>query len=172
MSSRSARSIPAKAGQSERYYVEYERNSVAHVMAFYASFESWRRMAVADNHTAEQWAEGVRQLVLEDYPRAKRITSVMDNLNTPTGASLYKAFPPAVARSLLDKLEYVITPKRGSMLNMAKCEFSVLSRQCQDRGDSRISRRSPLRFRHGRRNEINPTNPSTVVSPPTMLELN
>jgi hypothetical protein len=63
--------IPAKAAQSERYDLEYERNGVAHVMAFYAPFEYWRRMEVADNHTAEQWAERVRQLVLEDYPPGK-----------------------------------------------------------------------------------------------------
>lgn len=125
--------IPPKAGQSERYDAEYERNGVAHLLAFYAPFENWRRVDVADNHTALQWAEGVRRLVLEDYPQAKRITLVMDNLNTHNGASLYKAFAPALARSLLDKLEFVYTPKHGSWLNMAECEFSVLGRQCLHR---------------------------------------
>lgn len=115
--------IPAQAGQSER-------NGVAHLIAFYAPFENWRRVEVADNHGAAQWAEGVRRLVQEDYPQAQRITLVMDNLNTHTGASLYKAFPPALARSLLEKLEFVYTPKHGSWLNMAECEFSVLGRQC------------------------------------------
>ena len=38
----------------------------------------------------------------------------MDNLNTHTGASLYKVFPPEMARALLDKLEFVYTPKHGS----------------------------------------------------------
>ena len=41
-----------------------------------------------------------------------------------------KAFLPEVARTLLDKLEIVYTPKHGSWLNMAECEFSVLGRQC------------------------------------------
>jgi hypothetical protein len=100
--------IPAKAGQSERYDVEYERNGVAHLMAFYAPFENWRRVEVADNHAAAQWAEGVRRWVQEDYP-------------------------PAIARALLDKLEFVYPPKHGSWLNRAECEFSVLSRQCLDR---------------------------------------
>ena len=63
----------------------------------------------------------------------KRITLVMDNLSTHTGASLYKSFGPQVARRLLEKLEFVYTPKHGSWLNMAECEFSVLSRQCLDR---------------------------------------
>jgi len=122
--------IAAEPRQSERYDVEYERNGVAHLVLFYAPFDNWRRIQVADNHAACEWAEGVRRLVQEDYPDAKRITLVMDNLNTHTGASLYKAFPPEMARALLDKLEFVYTPKHGSWLNMAECEFSVLGRQC------------------------------------------
>jgi len=74
--------------------VEYERNGVAHLLAFYAPFENWRRIDIANNHAAEQWAQGVRRLVQEDYPQATRITSVMGNLNIHGGASLYKAFPP------------------------------------------------------------------------------
>jgi transposase len=125
--------LPARPGVTERYDVEYERNGVAHLILFYAPFESWRRLDVADNHAAEQWAQGIRRLVQEDYPQAKRITLVMDNLNTHTGASLYKAFEPQLARTLLDKLEFVYTPKHGSWLNIAECEFSALGRQCLDR---------------------------------------
>ncbi len=120
----------AKPGQSARYDAEYERNGVSHLILFYAPFENWRRIQVADNHAACEWAEGVRRLVQEDYSDAKRITLVMDNLNTHAGASLYKAFPPETARALLEKLEFVYTPKHGSWLNLAECEFSVLSRQC------------------------------------------
>ena len=54
----------------------------------------------------------------------------MDNLSTHTGASLYQTFEPARARALLDKLEFVYTPKHGSWLNIAESEFSVLARQC------------------------------------------
>lgn len=122
--------IPARPGSTERYDVEYERNGVAHLLLFYAPFENWRRIQVADNHAACEWAEGVRRLVEEDYPNAEKITLVMDNLNTHSGASLYKAFAPEHARALLNKLEFVYTPKHGSWLNMAECEFSVLSRQC------------------------------------------
>lgn len=125
--------LGAKPGQPARYDVEYERNGVAHLVLFYAPFDNWRRIVVADNHAAGVWAEGVRRLVEEDYAQAKRITLVMDNLNTHTGASLYKTFPPEKARAILEKLEIVYTPKHGSWLNMAECEFSVLSRQCLSR---------------------------------------
>jgi hypothetical protein len=125
--------LPGKPGQIARYDVEYERNGVAHLIQFYAPFIGWRRIDIADNHAALQWAQGVRRLVENDFPHAKRITLVMDNLNTHSGASLYKAFEPQVARALLSKLEFVYTPKHGSWLNIAESEFSVLSRQCFDR---------------------------------------
>ena len=125
--------LPGKPGQIERYDVEYERNGVAHLIQYYAPFIGWRRIDVADNHAARQWAQGVRTLVERDFSDARRITLVMDNLSTHTGASLYKAFEPRVARALLHKLEFVYTPKHGSWLNIAECEFSVLSRQCFNR---------------------------------------
>ena len=111
----------------------YERNGVAHLLLYYAPLENWRRVDVKEDHVATTWAEGVRQLVEEDFPEAERITLVMDNLNTHAGASLYKAFEPAKARRLLKKLEFVHTPRHGSWLNMAEIEFSAMGRQCLDR---------------------------------------
>ena len=79
------------------------------------------------------WAYQVRDLVDVHYPDADRIILVMDNLNTHTGASLYKAFPPEEARRILEKLDIHYTPKHGSWLNMAEIELSILSRQCLNR---------------------------------------
>lgn len=125
--------LPVRPGQAACYDAEYERNGVAHLLQFYAPLAGWRRLQVADNHASGEWARGVRRLVEEDFPEARRITLVMDNLNTHTGASLYKAFKPDMARALMEKLEFVYTPKHGSWLNMAECEFSVLARQCLSR---------------------------------------
>ena len=125
--------LPALPGHPARYDAEYERNGVGHLLMYYAPFDDWRRTDVATDHTASTWAEGVRRLLEEDFPQAQRITLVLDNLSTHSGASLYKSFPPAKARALLDKLELVYTPKHGSWLNMAELEFSVLARQCLDR---------------------------------------
>ena len=125
--------LPAVPGHPARYDAEYERNGVGHLMMYYAPFDDWRRIEVTADHTATTWAEGVRRLVQDDFPAAKRITLVMDNLNTHTGASLYRSFTPEKARALLDKLEFVYTPKHGSWLNMAELEFSVLAQQCLDR---------------------------------------
>jgi len=34
--------------------VKYGWNGIAHLLAFYAPFENWRRIDIADNHAAEQ----------------------------------------------------------------------------------------------------------------------
>jgi len=125
--------IPASARHPERYDGEYLRNGVGHLLLFYAPLENWRHVHVADDHKGVRWAECVRHLLEEVYPDAEKVVLVMDNLSTHAGSSLYKAFAPAHAKALLDRLEIVFTPKHGSWLNMAECEFSVLARQCLDR---------------------------------------
>jgi hypothetical protein len=46
---------------------------------------------------------------------------------------LHEAFAPAEAKRLWDRLELHDTPVHSSGLNIAECEFSVLSRQCTNR---------------------------------------
>jgi hypothetical protein len=126
-------SIPAKPGSVEKYDTEYERNGVSHLFMFFDPLAGQRHVAVTDQRTAVDWAHQIQHLVDGLYPQAERITLVMDNLNTHTGASLYKAFPPEQAKRILDKLDIHYTPKHGSWLNMAEIELSILSRQCLDR---------------------------------------
>jgi len=125
--------IPAKPGTVARYDTEYERNGVSNVFMFFEPLQGKRYVKVTDQRTAVDWAHQIRNLVDVHYPYAKRISLVMDNLNTHTGASLYKAFEPKEARRILEKLEIHYTPKHGSWLNMAEIELSILSRQCMDR---------------------------------------
>ena len=104
-----------RPGQVARYDAEYKRNGMGHLLMYYAPFDDWRRTDVATNHAVPTWAEGMRRLAEEDYPHAQRITVVMDNLSTQTGASLYKTFEPEKARALLGKLEFVYTPNHGEL---------------------------------------------------------
>ena len=122
--------LPMEPGKPERYDTEYERNGTSNLFIFFEPLRGWRRIDVTERRTAEDWALQIKKLVDEDYPQATTIKLVMDNLNTHTGASLYKVFEPKEARRLLDKLEFCYTPKHGSWLNMAEIEFSLLSRQC------------------------------------------
>ncbi len=100
---------------------------------FFEPLTGWRHVEVPNQRTSIDYAQQMKYLVDERYPNAKKIRIVMDFLNTHTGASLYKAFSPAQARRILDKLEFHYTPKHGSWLNMAEIELSVLTRQCLDR---------------------------------------
>jgi len=122
--------LPREPGKPERYDTEYERNGTSNLFLFFEPLRGWRRIDVTKSRTATDWAHQIRKLVDEDYPDADIIHLVMDNLNTHCGASLYKAFEPAEARRLLNKLAFHYTPKHGSWLNMAEIEFSLLSRQC------------------------------------------
>uniref|UniRef100_Q46AK1 Transposase n=1 Tax=Methanosarcina barkeri (strain Fusaro / DSM 804) TaxID=269797 RepID=Q46AK1_METBF len=53
----------------------------------------------------------------------------MDNLNIHVPGVLYETFPPAKAKALWDRFEFVYTPKNGSWLNIAEIELNVLSGQ-------------------------------------------
>jgi hypothetical protein len=125
--------IPAAPGQPERCDYEYERNGTSNLFMFFAPLQGWRHVKVTDRRTAIDCAHCLRDLVDVHFPDAPRITLVMDNLNTHVLASLYKAFPPAEARRIWERLEVHYTPKHGSWLNMAEIELSVLARQCLDR---------------------------------------
>ncbi len=122
--------LPIEPGKPERYDTEYERNGTSNLFIFFEPLRGWRRIETTPRRTAQDWAEQIRKLVDEDYPKAEKIRLVMDNLNTHVGASLYKTFEPSEARRILDKVEFHYTPKHGSWLNMAEIEFSLLSRQC------------------------------------------
>jgi DDE superfamily endonuclease len=120
-------------GQPAREDYEYERNGTANLFMFLAPFKGWRHVEVTDQRTQLDYAAQMKWLVDEALPDAIQIRLVQDNLNTHVKASLYKAFPPAEARRILNRLAFHYTPKHGSWLNMAEIELSVLSRQCLDR---------------------------------------
>ncbi len=125
--------LPRAPGKPERYDYEYERNGTANIFMFSQPVVGGRRVSVREHKTAIDWAEEIRMLLEEDFPEEAKIALVCDNLNTHTIASLYKAFAPAQARSLAERLEMHFTPKHGSWLNMAEIELSVLTQQCLDR---------------------------------------
>ena len=125
--------IAATPGNLERIDYEYERNGTAVNFMFTEPLSGWRKVNVRERRTAIDWAHEIKELLEVDYPDATKVVLVCDNLNTHKPASLYKAFEPAVARSLLERLEIHYTPKHGSWLNIAEIELSVLTKQCLDR---------------------------------------
>jgi hypothetical protein len=120
---------PVAPGRPAREDYHYERRGVRSIFMFFDPLKGWRRVSCRENRTRVDWAEEVRRLLEEDYPNAKKIKLVCDNLNTHDVASLYEAFPAAEAHRLKARLEIHHTPRSGSWLNVAEIELSVLARQ-------------------------------------------
>jgi len=118
--------IPFKKGKTVRYDTEYRRNGTCVIFMFSAPLRGWRRAEVDEHRTRLEWAYQIKKLLTVDFPKAKKIILVMDNLNIHSKGSLYKAFPPEEAKSYCDRLEIHYTPKHGSWLNMAEIEINVL----------------------------------------------
>lgn len=125
--------IPMEPGQPQRYDYEYERQGTAVNFMMTEPLAGWRKVNVRETRTAVDLAQEVKELLDVDYPDAEKVVLVWDNLNTHVPASLYKAFDPAEARRLLDRLEIHYTPKHGSWLNIAEIELSVFTGQCLGR---------------------------------------
>src|SRR5215475_8143925 len=133
--------IPATPGQLERYDCEYRRNGTANLFVFLDAHQPWRTVKVTDTRTACDFAQCMRELVDVDYPEAKLIRVVLDNLSTHSAGALYEAFPAPEAHRILQRLEFHYTPKHASWLNMVEIEIGVLRGQCLNR---RISERKKL----------------------------
>lgn len=125
--------LPTEAGQGVRYDYEYQRNGTRNLFMFVEPQAGGRHVAVTAQRTKLDFAHQMKWLVDERYPEAQSVRVVLDNLNTHTTAALYEAFAPQEARRLAKKLEFHLTPKHGSWLNMAEIELSILHRQCLDR---------------------------------------
>jgi hypothetical protein len=125
--------LPTREGDVAKYDSEYVRGGVSNMFMFFEPLGGKRHVEITDQRTAVDFADAMKLLVDKLYPNAPKITVVLDNLNTHTKASLYKAFPAIEAKRIADRLLFEYTPKHGSWLNMAESEFSVLSRQCLNR---------------------------------------
>ncbi len=124
--------IPARPGQPERQDYEYARCGTCNVFMAVEPLAGKRIVKVTERKTRYDWALFLRDIA-QEYTKAERITLVMDNLNTHSPGSLYRAFAPEQAKALWDRFEFVYTPKHGSWLNVAEIEINVLVRQCLNR---------------------------------------
>jgi hypothetical protein len=120
-------------GRPAREDYHYDRNGTQAIFMFFNPIAGKRRVSCRDSRTRVDWAEEVYRLLEEDYPNAKKIKLVCDNLNTHQEASLYAAFSAETAHRMRKRLEIHYTPRNGSWLNVAEIELSVLARQCLDR---------------------------------------
>ncbi len=114
----------------KKYDCEYVRKGSCSIFMFTEPLGQWREAHALSQRTSIDWAKQVKWLIDDVYPNAEKIVLVMDNLNTHSVSSFYKAFSPEEAFRLTQKLEIHYTPKHGSWLDIAEIELSALSIQC------------------------------------------
>ena len=125
-------------GRPRRFDYEYERCGVCNIFMACEPLAGKRLVQVTPRKTKKDWAQFLKRIA-EHYKDAKKITLVMDNLNTHKGGSLYETYVPEQAKKILNRFEFVYTPKHGSWLNMAEIELNVLMAQCLGRRIDKIS---------------------------------
>jgi len=121
--------IPVSPGQSSKSDYEYRRCGMCNIFMSCEPLAGKRMIKVAERKTKKEWAQFLKAIA-DLYVNAKKITLVMDNLNTHVPGALYETFQPDKAKALWDRFEFVYTPKHGSWLNMAEIELNVLTSQC------------------------------------------
>lgn len=129
--------LEMEAGNPKRENYAYTKHGSAAVLAAIEPKTGNRLAHVRRHRGKKEFAIFMKQLA-SFYPNAKKITVVLDNLNTHNKAVFYEYFDAQEAAFLADKFEFVFTPKGASWLNMIEIEFSALSRQCLNRRIDRI----------------------------------
>ena len=124
--------VLAEPGRPARHDHEYRRCGTCNVFMATEPLAGRRMTRVTERRTRIDWARFLADIAAR-YPDAGKITLVMDNLNTHRPGALYEAFPPARAKALWDRFEFLFTPKHGSWLNVAEVELNVMIRQCLNR---------------------------------------
>jgi len=119
-----------KTNRTLKQDYEYERMGTCSIFMFCEPLAGWRHTSALPQRTKIDWANQMKWLLDEQYPNAKKVVAVMDNLNTHGIHSFYDAFPPEEAFRLAQRLEIHFTPKHGSWLNIAEIELSALTVQC------------------------------------------
>lgn len=133
---------PARPGHLAKRDNEYKRCGTANIFAVVEPKAGRHLNRATPNRSAQQFAWTIRDLAA-DYPFARKIHLVMDNLNIHCCKSLTDTFGPRHGHYLWNRFQVHYTPKHGSWLNQAEIELSLLSRQCL--GQRRIDDLEPLK---------------------------
>jgi DDE superfamily endonuclease len=116
---------PAAPGREARQDNEYERRGTANVFCVVEPKAGRHFTFPTPDRSAFEFAQVVVALALE-YPRAKTIHLVMDNLNIHCRKSLSEVYGVEMAAEIWVHH----TPTHGSWLNQAEIQIGIFARQC------------------------------------------
>ena len=134
--------IPAKPGKPAKQDNEYKRCGTANVFGVVEPKAGRHFTTATPDRSGAEFARMVGHVV-EQYPAARTIHLVMDNLNTHRRKPLLDYFGEQEGGNIWDRLTVHYTPKHGSWLDQAEIELSLFSRQCL--GNRRIPDLSTLK---------------------------
>jgi len=126
-------STSIKPGQDARVDYEYVRHGMVNIFMANEPLKGKRIVEITKFKKKKDWAKFIKRIADEFYPKAAKITLVMDNFNTHVASAFYETFSPKEAKRPWDRFEFIYTPKHGSWLNMAEIELHVLNGQCLNR---------------------------------------
>ncbi len=121
--------IAARPGKVAKRDNEYKRCGTANVFGVVEPQAGRHFTTATPDRCGAQFARMVGR-VAGQYPQARTIHLVMDNLNTHGRKSLVDYYGEQQGDRLWDRFTIHYTPKHGSWLNQAEIELSLFSRQC------------------------------------------
>jgi hypothetical protein len=124
--------MPLAPGRPARRDYEYARCGTAKVFCIVAPKRGRHDTPATKNPTMPQFARALKRIAA-NYPAARSIHLVMDNLNPHREQSLTQTFGQQVGHQLWKRFTVHYTPTHGSWLNPAELEASLWSRQCLGR---------------------------------------
>jgi hypothetical protein len=124
--------IPMAPGKIAKRDNEYERCGTANVFCAVEPKAGRHFTLPTPNRSAPEFAQAMAKIV-DQYPFARTIHLVMDNLNIHCRKTLTDYFGELEGGYLWDRLTVHYTPTHGSWLNQAEIEISLFARQCLGR---------------------------------------
>ena len=119
----------AVPGREARRDNEYERCGTANVFCAVEPKAGRHFTFPTPDRSGFEFAKVVVELALE-YPEAKTIHLVVDNLNIHRRKALTDVFGTEMGTEVWDRFTVHYTPTHGSWLNQAEIEIGIFSRQC------------------------------------------
>jgi hypothetical protein len=120
---------PAAPGREARQDSEYKRCGTANVFCAVEPKAGRHFTFPTPDRSGFEFAQVLCELALQ-YPKAKTIHLVLDNLNIHRRKSLNGAFGPEMGGEVWERFTVHYTPAHGSWLNQAEIEIGLFSRQC------------------------------------------
>lgn len=118
-----------KHGHDRKEDYEYKRNGVCNTFMANEPFKGKRYPKVTITKKKMDWARYIKKVVDINYADREKVTLMMDNFGAHTLGAFYESFESKEAKRLMDKIDFIFTPKHGSWLNMAEIELNVLMGQ-------------------------------------------